>query len=451
MILYFFWRRILIAFYYFILTNEPIRQFSALIIFIVARSIVCRTTFDAVRKLSLLGKSVRLTNKKHTLFALESEINKTREKAKFSQKNWALALAGTKHSGPIILRKGLIIKPKVSDREPGIIFISFEHQWAQLLNLQNIEQFAADYSLIVSPTWSPPHSPINIVFPNVWPRPVHCLISHEDDVTSIPRINNNYRVIPLLASNWVDENICLPRSKIDRDLDLVMVANFGSFKRHVLLFKALRQMPLNLRVLLIGQNDGKRTSKDVLREAEAFGVKNRFELQTSVPHKQVLESLARARASVVLSYREGSCVAVVESLFADTPVGLIDGAHIGSSKFINEQTGRFLREANLAEDLMTLINSSATMQPRAFAIAQGIGARHSSTLLNDKMKSLAKESGQDWTRDISRIHWCPNPKRLDPQDDLWAAKENAHILHRFGVSIGTETNISLANECDKVS
>jgi len=45
----------------------------------------------------------------------------------------------------------------------------------------------------------------------------------------------------------------------------------------------------------------------------------------------------------VLSRREGSCVVVAESMFADTPVALLDNAVIGSRAFINDQTGRFSR------------------------------------------------------------------------------------------------------------
>ncbi|MES2597083.1 MAG: glycosyltransferase [Verrucomicrobiota bacterium] len=401
-----------------------------------ARRMPARTAAQAVQKIKLLCSALRLTEEGPKHRAVEAEVLKVRHDGGFSRVEWTEALTREPQSRSALLQKAVLLKPKVSEDEPGVIFISFEHQWAQLLRLPEVEQLAKDYTLVVSPTWSPPHTPLNVIFPELWPQPVHCLISHDDDMTTLPRLSSNYRMIPLLASSWVNEEVFNPRTKDDRDLDLVMVANFAPFKRHVRFFQALRKMPPDLRILLIGQKDGNRDEKDVLREAEAFGVRDRFELRVSMPHPQVLESLARARASIVLSKREGSCVAVAESLFADTPVGLVEGAHIGSSRFINEQTGRFLREDHLAEDIMALIESAATLQPRKRALRDGIGTRRSSEILNEHLKAHALATGQKWTCDVARLQWCPNPKRLDDADEAWADETHAAITQRFGVMIG---------------
>ena len=402
------------------------------------RASTCSTTTpeSAVTRIKHLCSAYRLFEEGAMSRRVEAELLAVRDRAPFSRQQWTAALTKAPQASPVLLQKAVILKPKVSDEEPGVIFISFEHQWAQLLRLPGMEQLARDYTLVVSPTWSPPHSPLNVVFPTLWPQSVHCLISHDDDLQTLPRVSANYRMISLLASSWVNEEVFAPRAKNDRDLDLVMVANFARFKRHVRFFQALREMPRHLRILLIGQKDGRRDAQDVLREAEAFGVRDRFELRTSMPHPQVLESLARARASAVLSLREGSCVAVAESLFADTPVGLMEGAHIGSARFINEQTGRFLRESHLAQDLMALIEASATLRPRERALSDGIGARRSSEILNEHLRSHARTSGQKWTRDIARMQWCPNPKRLDAAEEAWAGEEHASLTTRFGVMIG---------------
>jgi len=413
-----------------------VRRAAATLFLTKARTSSAATPEGAVTRIKHLCSAYRLFEEGAMSRRVEAELLAVRDRAPFSRQQWTAALTKAPQASPVLLQKAVILKPKVSDEEPGVIFISFEHQWAQLLRLPDMEQLAKDYTLVVSPTWSPPHSPLNVVFPTLWPQPVHCLISHVDDLQSLPRVSANYRMIPLLASSWVNEEVFTPRAKDDRDLDLVMVANFARFKRHVRFFQALREMPRHLRILLIGQKDGKRDAQDVLREAEAFGVRDRFELRTSMPHPQVLESLARARASAVLSLREGSCVAVAESLLADTPVGLMEDAHIGSSRFINEQTGRFLRESHLAQDLMALIESSATMQPRERALRDGIGTRRSSEILNEHLKAHALASGQKWTRDVARMQWCPNPKRLDAADDAWADDTQAAITQQFGVMIG---------------
>ncbi len=67
--------------------------------------------------------------------------------------------------------------------------------------------------------------------------------------------------------------------------------------------------------------------------------------RSPAPHAEVVARwLCRARASVILSRREGSCVVVAESLFADTPAALLENAEVGSRAFINASTGRLLRD-----------------------------------------------------------------------------------------------------------
>jgi glycosyltransferase involved in cell wall biosynthesis len=89
---------------------------------------------------------------------------------------------------------------------------------------------------------------------------------------------------------------------------------------------ALRAMPESIRVLLIGQSQDGRTAETILSEARDYGVENRFTLMSSLPHEEVIKALCRSKVSVLLSYREGSAVVVAESLFADTPTALLEGA-----------------------------------------------------------------------------------------------------------------------------
>ena len=134
---------------------------------------------------------------------------------------------------------------------------------------------------------------------------------------------------------------------------------------------ALGELPRNYRILLVGQNERGRTKEAVLSEAAAFGVRDRFEIRQDVPYEELQELFARARISLVLSRREGSCVVVVESMFANTPVGVYEDAEMGSRVFVNEHTGRLLKHKNLAAQLKDFVESSAQYQPRAWVIEHG--------------------------------------------------------------------------------
>ena len=335
------------------------------------------------------------------------------------------------------LEKAVLLKPPVSAREPGVLYVAFEYQWLRLWALPPPLRaaFARQYTLVLAPSWSPPHSVFNFYFPQVWPVPVFCQISHPADAQWLPRLSPRYRVAPLMPSHWVNPEAFAPRPKNERDIHLVMVANFAVFKRHVALFHALRRLPRPWRVLLIGQREAGRTAQDIYAEAAAFGVADRFTLQESLPHAEVCEALCRARASVVLSRREGACVVVAESLFADTPVGLVAGAHIGSGQFLNAQTGRWLTEEALAEDLRRLVEEAHLFQPRAWALAAQIACQDSSRRLNELLRQQALADGQDWTCDIAPMQWRPNPCLLRAADAERLAPACAELTAHYGLRL----------------
>lgn len=338
------------------------------------------------------------------------------------------------------LEKAVLLKPPVSEREPGVLYVAFEYQWLRLLSLPADlrEDFARRYTLVLAPSWSPPHSVFNFYFPEVWPVPVYCQISHVLDSQWLPRLSRRYRVLPLMPSHWVNPEAFSPRPRQERDIDLVMVANFAVFKRHVALFDALRRLPRSWRVVLIGQREGGRTVQDIMAEATAFGVADRFTLRESVPHGEVCEMLSRARASVVLSRREGACVVVAESLFADTPVGLMEGAHIGSAQFLNEQTGRWLRQDRLAEDLRRLVEDSNNFSPRAWALEAKISCQDSSQRLNEWLRDDALANGQEWTCEVAPLQWRPNPCLLRPSDRERLAPACAELERIYGIRLAAQ-------------
>jgi glycosyltransferase involved in cell wall biosynthesis len=334
------------------------------------------------------------------------------------------------------IEKTVVLKPRIGPSERGVVFISFEDQWARLLWNCNLQEFAERYTLVISPTWSPPHSLVTCLFPVVYPGPIICLISNANDLIILPRLSTKYVMASLYASSWVNPHLYKPVPFEKKDIDILMVANFGRFKRHFLLFKALRKMPASVRVLLIGQEDGDRTGETIMAEARAYGVQNRFELLVNAPHPIVVEALCRAKITLILSQREGSCVAAVESMFADTPVGIYEDAEIGSRVYINECTGRFVQHRNLSRQLMDFIESSSKYSPRAWA-EKNVSCFCSTKILNHTLKTHALATGHTWTQDIAVHHWRPDPQLLSTDDRERMQPTYDDIKMRFGITLGT--------------
>jgi glycosyltransferase involved in cell wall biosynthesis len=334
------------------------------------------------------------------------------------------------------IERAVVLKPRIGPKERGVVFVSFEDQWARLLWNCNLKEFAESYTLVVSPTWSPPHSLINCLFPSAYPGPIFCLISNTRDLDIFPRLSNRYVMVPLFASSWVNPDLYKPLPFDKKDISIFMLANFGKYKRHFLLFKALRGMPASVRVLLIGQENGDRTGETIMAEARAYGVENRFELLVNATNSAVVDAFCRSKTTVIFSHREGSCVAAVESMFANAPVGIFEDAEIGSRVYINESTGRFFRHHNLGDQLMDFIANAEKYSPRAFA-EENISCFRSTKTLNESLKAHALAMGQEWTQDIVVHHWRPDPQLLSASDRAQMQPGYDDIRKRFGISLGT--------------
>ncbi len=333
------------------------------------------------------------------------------------------------------ITKAAVLKPNLGPREKGVLFVSFEGQWIRLLRPANFRELAERYTVVVAPSFSPPHVLITYAFPAIFPGPVFTLISNPRDLVVFPRMSPNLIAVPLYASSWVNPDLFHPLPKSERTYDLLMVANFAKFKRHHAFFAALRKMPKDLRILLLGQDQDGRTAETIRETARWYGVADRFTLLSHVPYPEVTKHFCAARAAIVLSKREGSCVAIAESLFANAPAAMLLEAGIGSRAFINEQTGRFLDGANLARDLTDFVQNADRYAPRAWAEAN-ISCYRSTQILNELLKRTAMERGQDWTQDIAPLQWSPDPLLVRPEDRLRLAAERADIQARFGLEIG---------------
>ena len=151
----------------------------------------------------------------------------------------------------------------------------------------------------------------------------------------------------------------------------------------------------------------------------------------------MIERLCRAKTSVILSRREGSCVAVAESLFADTPVALLEKAEVGSRAFINPATGRLLSDGNLARQLTEFVAASDACAARRWA-EENISCFESSRILNEAVRRRMIAEGQEWTMDLAPMCRRPDPWLALPQDRPRLRQERKEFEARFGVPIGAD-------------
>jgi glycosyltransferase involved in cell wall biosynthesis len=307
-----------------------------------------------------------------------------------------LGIAGTEQRE---VPKAILLKPPVSEHEKGVLHVPFEEQWLRLLRGGRAADIARRYDLLLGPSWSPPPEPALLAALKLWPGKLWTLLSNFADEARMRALSDRLVPVPLLASSWVNPGVFEPWLGLPREYDVVMLANFGEFKRHWLLFHVLRGLPHFYRVLLLGVPLAGRTEADLRAEARAFGVEDRFELIVRPTREQIARGLCRSRVSLIFSRGEGSCIAVAESLLADTPVGLFHDARIGSRAWINFRTGRLLRRRGLAAQVRLFVEQAEWYRPRSWAL-EHISCQRSHEVLNALFRSEAERAGRPWTRDL---------------------------------------------------
>jgi hypothetical protein len=417
----------------FVRFNPAVRNFLASYILLQARRVQTAKSGDAVRIIQKLCQAARLAATDSMMLKAEAAIARQVSAIDPQQIPWGKFLPDF---GSNRINKAIVLKRYVSAREKGVVFVSFDNQMARLANGTDLRQFAERYTLVLSPQWSPPHTVASYLFPLLYPDHIFCLISNLRDLGHFPRINDKYRMVPLYASNWVDPHKYSPVNFTEKDIDIFMLANFAQYKRHHALFAALRDLPRNYRVVLVGRRESGRSKESLLNEAEAFGVRDRFEIRENVSDEELQNTLVRAKTSLILSRREGSCVAVVESMFANTPVGVYEDAEVGSRVFVNEHTGRLLRRRDLAGQLKDFVDSSAKYEPRRWVMENGVSCIASSQVLNDVLKQSALNTGGEWSEDIATLRWRPNPQYCDPCEAGRLRSSYEDIERRCNITIG---------------
>jgi glycosyltransferase involved in cell wall biosynthesis len=277
-------------------------------------------------------------------------------------------------------------------------------------------KFFEKYLLVGASSWSPPDYAAFANLAGLSKDSVFMGISNTADLLNYRLFEPVIRAVPLMACDWINPDLYAPRPQRDREIDILMVANWLPFKRHWLLFEALRRMDPKLRVVLIGRNGAGRTEADIRREARSFGVRQDLELLTNISVDEVTAYQCNSRVATVLSDREGSCVAVTECMFANTPVAMMQDAHVGSKAHINSQTGVLMRRGQIHSALDALLERADSLRPREWAMAN-ISCRTSSSLLNDLLRAYCLSARQPWTRDILPLQWRYVPAYLSQADE----------------------------------
>lgn len=348
---------------------------------------------------------------------------------------WAKSQYGeTSH----VISKGIIIKPFTSEREKGVIYVSFEKHLVRLLNASDFGALQKQFIIVFAPSWSPPHSPALFAMPRILDDGLFTTISNPVDHDYMSLISHKLTSLHLYASSWVNIEKFELRPFEDKDIDLLVIANYGTFKRHIALFKALSELDSDIRVTLIGQEEPGRTLDSIKEEADLYGVAHMIEFAGPQPYEKITEFLSRSKTTAIFSKREGSCVVVVESMAANVPVAVLEDGELGSKEFVNEQTGVLLKNKDMGRQLQQFIDNASNYQPRQWLLDNGITYQGSVKYLNTQLKQWHEQHSKPWTKDIFTLERSPLATIAKPEEQRIMQEEQKRVFDAFGLWIGRE-------------
>jgi glycosyltransferase involved in cell wall biosynthesis len=317
-----------------------------------------------------------------------------------------------------LLTRTVVLKEPSLHGEKGVLLTYFEYNLARLLTLSedDLAWLSSNYEILFAASWCPTDYALLGLAAESLPDGLWIQPANDRERDRISAMHPKIRCLPGLACDWVDP-VFYQQAKPwnERQVDILMVANWGAFKRHWDFFEALTKLPPDWRIVLVGQNEGRNTAVTIRNLADEIGVPQNLEIQESLPIDEVTALQCDSKISLVISRREGGCVAVVESLFAGCAVAVRSDACIGSAAHINARTGMLLRPGKIAEDLSELMRLGPGLDSAAWAM-ENVSSQVTLEKIQAAIKTAAVGQGRPWTGDLAQPHWRPYPVLVHSED-----------------------------------
>ena len=311
--------------------------------------------------------------------------------------------------GPHDLFRDLIVLKAATAGEQGVILLKYVRTFDAVIALFEHERLFARYRVVLEPCWAGYALPSLLMYAAL-PHPVVVQCFTKEDMAFVREVGEPLVPVPLGPADWVNAEIFQAAGEHEEKThDLVMVANWAPHKRHAQLFRALAELrERRLRVLLIGFPWGGRTADDIRREAAAFALDHvTLEIVESVPAAEVARRVARSKAFVFLSRKEGDNKALVEAMFANVPVIVYERTIGGATSRVNGQTGVLTSDAALAQTIRRVLDGADGFSPRAWAVAH-TGAAAATRVVDTALRASAATRGLAYTEPIVAKTNAPN-------------------------------------------
>ncbi|MBI5180244.1 MAG: glycosyltransferase [Nitrospirae bacterium] len=327
--------------------------------------------------------------------------------------------------GNLDLFRDITILKENKSNEKGILLIKYTPTFDAFLAFFDIEKIFKDYYVVLETSWSGVCDPSILMFISPF-HPVIIQVPEQDDFHFVASLKTNLLPVSLGSGDWVDIDTFSENFSVDNKIyDIIMVANWGVYKRHDELFKALAKIKSRqIKVMLIGFAWGGRTRQDIVREINQYNLNNMsVDFKEGIPPEEVKQYLNMSKVFILLSKKEGGNKAMVEGFFCNVPALLYENNKGGNKEKINSQTGILSLYEELSKNILYMIDNYKSFSPREWAI-KNTGSKNATIRLNQFIRNIAEKKGESWTSDIVEKVNIPNLAYKNTEDRMKFNKNN---------------------------
>ena len=234
-----------------------------------------------------------------------------------------------------------------AENEKGVLLIDYTFALSLFAKKFDVAEVARRCHIVLEPTWRG-YCDLDILCYARFDFPVFVQTPEPRDLAFLQTIGSN--LVPLhVAGNWsVDRRVYRPLPGAAKDIDVVMVACWGVYKRHYRVLRGPGQTPGRggaLKAALVGY-PADYTLDEIVRQARHYGVEDQLEFHEHLSPEEVNVQYNRARVNLLWSRTEGFNRAIIEGMCAGVPCILRAGHNYGHHyAYINSQTGCFSSRA----------------------------------------------------------------------------------------------------------
>lgn len=318
-----------------------------------------------------------------------------------------------------IEKRSIVLKDPVIDEngrvlEKGVYLIKFTTTFPDAFARFNPERLLEYFHIVLEPSWAGYCLP-EILSWSSFSEPVVVEASEHEDRSLLESLSSNLLPVEFGSGDWVDPDVFCPIEGVQKEFDVIYVANFNSIKRQYVFLKALRELDrqgVQLKAALVCGRWGE-CREEILELITDFELSDKITFYEGLSQPELNILLNKSKVNVLLSLKEGSNRSLFEGFFAGTP-GIVLSNNIGVNKeYFNSQTGICITESDLPRTLVFFSQNWDSFSPREWAIDN-----ISPVKTTEKLEEVIKRFDPDFGRHASQPSKM-SIKVNSPEATLW--------------------------------